>query len=152
MGIGNTLNQLIKLRGTNVNELSQKIGVAPTTIYSLIKRDSKKVDIEILIKLSKALNVNAEYFYNCEMADNTLNNKESILLEHYNKLNDLGKDEAIKRVSELTEINKYTECKEINTLEDLNPELIAAHDDDLTADEKAEADKRILEAIKKIKK
>lgn len=130
MGIGNTLNQLIKLRGTNVNELSQKIGVAPTTIYSLIKRDSKKVDIEILIKLSKALNVTAEYFYNCEMADNTLNNKETILLEHYNKLNEKGKDEAIKRVSELTEINKYTE------LEDYNETGLAAHDDDLNSEEK----------------
>ena len=144
VGIGNTLNQLIKLRGTNVNELSQKIGVAPTTIYSLIKRDSKKVDIEILIKLSKALNVTAEYFYNCEMSNNTLNNKETILLEHYNKLNEKGKDEAIKRVSELTEIKKYT-----TALKDLEPNTIAAHNDNLTEEEKENSFNAALECIKK---
>ena len=30
------------------------------------------------------------------------------MLSNFNKLNTTGKDEAIKRVAELTEINKYT--------------------------------------------
>lgn len=34
--------------------------------------------------------------------------KQQFLLNNYNKLNTLGKDEAIKRVEELTEIPKYT--------------------------------------------
>ena len=42
MGIGLKLKQLIDERGTNVNELANKIGIAPTTIYSMINRDSKK--------------------------------------------------------------------------------------------------------------
>ena len=62
MGIGKKLDSLMKERGTNANELAQKIGVAPTTIYSMIKRDSKKADIEVLIRLSKELGVDPEYF------------------------------------------------------------------------------------------
>lgn len=42
MGIGTKLSELIEANGTNPNELAKKIGVAPTTIYSIIKRDSKK--------------------------------------------------------------------------------------------------------------
>ena len=39
-----------------------------------------------------------------------VNNKnELILLSNYEKLNDMGKDEALKRVKELTEIPRYTE-------------------------------------------
>lgn len=39
-----------------------------------------------------------------------VNNKnELILLSNYEKLNDTGKDEALKRVKELTEIPRYTE-------------------------------------------
>ncbi|MCD2492517.1 helix-turn-helix domain-containing protein [Lacrimispora sp. NSJ-141] len=62
MGIGSRLSELMKYRGTNANELAQKIGVAPTTIYSMIKRDSKKADIEVLIKIARELQVDAEYF------------------------------------------------------------------------------------------
>lgn len=62
MGIGAKLNELMKRRGTNANELAQKVGVAPTTIYSMIKRDSKKADIEVLINISKELGVEPEYF------------------------------------------------------------------------------------------
>lgn len=62
MGIGKKLDQLMRERGTNANELANKVGVAPTTIYSMIKRDSKKADIEVLIKISRELDVEPEYF------------------------------------------------------------------------------------------
>nr|WP_305147271.1 helix-turn-helix transcriptional regulator [Blautia coccoides] len=62
VGIGTKLERLLKERNMNANELAQKINVAPTTIYSMIRRDSKKADIEVLFKLSKELGVDAEYF------------------------------------------------------------------------------------------
>lgn len=62
MGIGAKLDNLLKEIGSNANELAQKIGVPPQTIYSMIKRDSKKADIEVLIKISQALGVKPEYF------------------------------------------------------------------------------------------
>lgn len=40
VGIGAKLDQSLKNRNMNVNELAQKINVATTTIYSMIRRDS----------------------------------------------------------------------------------------------------------------
>lgn len=62
MGIGSKLNDLLIKRNMNASELAAQVGIAPTTIYSMIKRDSKKADIEVLIKIAKILNVPVEYF------------------------------------------------------------------------------------------
>ena len=62
MGIGNKLSKLLEANNTNANELANKIGVSPQTIYSIIKRDSKKADIEVLLKIADELGVTAEYF------------------------------------------------------------------------------------------
>ena len=62
MGIGSKLSKLMDMNDTNANELARKIDVSPQTIYSIIKRDSKKADIEVLLKLADTLGVTAEYF------------------------------------------------------------------------------------------
>lgn len=62
MGIGNKLAKLLNATGTNANELANKIDVSPQTIYSMIKRDSKKADIEVLLKIADFFGVTAEYF------------------------------------------------------------------------------------------
>nr|DAJ71488.1 MAG TPA: helix-turn-helix domain protein [Caudoviricetes sp.] len=62
MGIGSKLAKLIEANGTNANELAKRVGVSPQTIYSIIKRDSKKADIEVLLKIADILGVTVEYF------------------------------------------------------------------------------------------
>lgn len=62
MGIGSKINKLMNEKNINANELANKVGVAPTTLYSMIKRDSKKADIEVLIKIANELGVSVEYF------------------------------------------------------------------------------------------
>lgn len=62
MGIGNKLNDLLTERKIAVTDLARKIDVAPSTIYSIIQRNNKKVDIDVLIKIAKILGVNVEYF------------------------------------------------------------------------------------------
>lgn len=61
MGIANRLTDLMKKNSTNANELACKAGIPASTIYSLIRRDSNRVDIDSLIKIAKALNVTADY-------------------------------------------------------------------------------------------
>ena len=61
--IGTVLKELIEQRGVSVNELARSIGVSAQTLYSIVKRDNMKVDIEILVKLCNALNVPLEVFY-----------------------------------------------------------------------------------------
>ena len=62
MGIGNKLDDLLSERGMTVTELARRVDVAPTTIYSIIQRNNKKVDIDVLIKIARTLGVNTEYF------------------------------------------------------------------------------------------
>ncbi len=62
MGIGNKLNDLLTDRDMTVTELSRRINVAPTTIYSIIQRNNKKVDIDVLLDIADVLGVDAEYF------------------------------------------------------------------------------------------
>lgn len=52
MGIGARLKEIIDDRGTNVNQISKQTDISPMTIYSIIKRDNTKVDIEILLKIA----------------------------------------------------------------------------------------------------
>ncbi|MGN0352432.1 MAG: helix-turn-helix domain-containing protein [Roseburia sp.] len=69
MGIGSKLTKLMKEQDTNANELSSKAGVPAQTIYSLIRRDASKVDIDSLIKIARALGVTADYFCSDEVSN-----------------------------------------------------------------------------------
>lgn len=62
MGVGKKLQELLEERGTNPNELAKKTGIPAQTIYSLIKRDATKMEIDSLIKICHALGVSVEYF------------------------------------------------------------------------------------------
>lgn len=70
MGIGSKLSRLMDTQKTNANELARKINVSPQTIYSIIKRDSRKADIEVLLKIADAFGVTAEYFVNEKETNN----------------------------------------------------------------------------------
>lgn len=60
MGIKNRLVELMEDKGTNANELAQKINVSPSTIYSIMQRDSNRIDIDLILKISHALGVTAD--------------------------------------------------------------------------------------------
>ena len=85
--------------------------------------------------LTKYFNVTLDYLLGLEKEEsysfnktNKLSKYEELLLFNFNKLNDLGKVEANKRISELTEIPKYVNINEIKNKSHLMP--IAAHDKD----------------------
>ena len=77
MGIGNKLDDLLKDRNMTVSELARRVGVAPTTIYSIIQRNNKKVDIDVLLDISDCLGVDAEYFRDNE------SDKPRVLAAHF---------------------------------------------------------------------
>ena len=102
MGIGYKLDKLMRERGTNANELAQKIGVAPTTIYSMVRRDSKKADIEVLIKIARELGVEAEYF--CDDSaptEPTYEDVEKLVARNGKRMSTEQKMRLIKLLSEI---------------------------------------------------
>lgn len=136
--------------GLTYEELGKLVGVGKSTVRKWETGLIENIKRDNIVALAKALKISPALImgWNLEEDNNNLSEDELLLLNNYKTLNKIGKLEAIKRVSELTEINKYV-CKDsINSLDELSCTL-AAHDDDLTEAEKIESDKRILELLKK---
>lgn len=60
MGIGIRLQSILDEQNIKVSQLAKNSGIAPTTIYGIIKRDNNTVKPEILKKLCSALNISEE--------------------------------------------------------------------------------------------
>lgn len=148
-------------------DLANKTGLSKSTLQRYETGSIKNMPLDKLGILSNALNVDPVWLIGFDdkedvpttISDRIIPFKESALVNAFNKLNDTGKDEAIKRVSELSEIIKYTQneiCATSMVAESRNtytidaPITVAAHDDDLTDDEKTLMDERIAEALKKL--
>ena len=97
MGIGKRLEYLMKSRNTNANELAQKIGVRASTIYSLIQRDSNRMDINLIIKITHALGVTADELLSEDLVDES----PKTLAAHF--------DGADFTPEEMEEIKKYAD-------------------------------------------
>ena len=57
MNLGSRLKQLLDERGWTVTRFSREAGIPAQTVYALINRDSNKADMDILMKLLTALNM-----------------------------------------------------------------------------------------------
>ena len=90
MGIGSILAELLKAKNMNVAELANQAKVPPSTLYSIIKRDNLKVDIDVLIKISEILGVNTDYFYDRRTPYN-FSLSEIELIKKYRQLDADGK-------------------------------------------------------------
>lgn len=148
-----------KLKMSRV-ELGKKVNLHESTIKRYEDGHIKSLDIEKLKEFASALDISPAYLMGWEEENKETNQNEDAisieehkLLKNFNKLNKTGKDEAIKRVEELTYINKYIDANETKVDENssyLNP--VAAHDDNLTIEEKNRMDEIILKKLKELGK
>lgn len=147
-------SELLKLTEPFCNKYNVKMNKSDISQYLAGKTKPNQYKLAIL---SMVLDVNESWLigYDVPMErtntsfNNELSKDKKHLIEIYEKLNDIGKKEATKRIEELSQIPQY--YNDPKTLQDLNPVLLAAHNDDLSEEENNEADKRILEAIKNMK-
>lgn len=112
MNIGMRIKERRKYLGMSVDDIANKLNKNRATIYRYESNDIENLPVTILEPLAKILETTPAYLMGVEdqsISEKTLSSKEESLLNSFNKLNDLGKDEAIKRVDELTHINKYTD-------------------------------------------
>lgn len=95
-------------------DLANKTNMSKSTLQRYETGSIKNMPVDKLGVIAKALNVNPIWLLGLDSYnkthfnnENNLSKEEKNLLETFNKLNTVGKNEAIKRLSELTEINKY---------------------------------------------
>ncbi|RXI55260.1 XRE family transcriptional regulator [Clostridium tetani] len=118
------IEKLKKEKGFTSKQLSQKSGVPKGTLDKILNGTTKDPKLETLKSLSRVLGCTLDDFDDkteTEM-ENINFKKETTLLTNFNKLNDTGKSEAIKRVEELAQIDKYTHEEKNHLMP------IAAHD------------------------
>lgn len=141
------IKDLIKLRrqelGLTYEELGKLIGVGKSTVRKWETGMIENMRRDNIVSLSKALNISPSVLMGWEEIDekkefnkteDTISIKERKLLNSFNNLNETGKDEAIKRVSELTLIPSYIKEQPASDIK-----TIAAHNEHLT--EHGEMDK-----------
>lgn len=126
----NNLKIYRKRKGINQAELAKLLGVGRTTITKWETGDNIP-NIDVLDMLASALEVSADELLGREsVIDKFKRNDDNVrLLAQYSKLNDFGKREAVKRVTELCMIPQYTAA---NTMP------IAAHSDKKIDDKELE--------------
>lgn len=140
--------------GLTYEELGKIVGVGKSTVRKWETGMIENIKRDNIVALAKALKVSPALIMGWDVEENkqqmkafaekwNLEFNEKKLVENYRKLNDLGKKEANKRVSELAEMARYTFTE---------PLTVAAHDDDLTPEEKDLAFNKALDVIKKNRK
>ena len=159
MTIGQRIKQKRIEAGLSVEEMAKKLNKNRATIYRYESDEIENLPISILSPLATALNTTPAYLMGWSDELETHKNNmirfaekhnrdffEKQLLNSFDKLNDEGKKEAIKRVDELTELSKYkNHIWEEEGKEHLMP--IACHDDNLTDEEKNIMNEKINEYI-----
>lgn len=125
MNLGEQIKYYRKKAGLTQKELAELLDVAPNTIqqYELGKRQPR---LEMINRIAGALGIGVRRLYpdftmeawkktetyKDKQLENKLAPDRIEILVHFDELNAIGRQEAIKRVEELTEIKKYTEPDE----------------------------------------
>lgn len=119
------------------SELARRVGMAKSAISRYFNK-TREFPLNRADEFAIALGIDTNFLLGVDKnGGKKLNRNEEKLLDNYNKLNNLGQKEAIKRVSELTEIDKYTTYI-----------TMAAHNDD-TSEEQIELMKKDFEEMDK---
>ncbi|WP_252246784.1 helix-turn-helix transcriptional regulator [Clostridium sp. ZBS4] len=134
------LKHIILSKYNSIREFAKIVEIPSTTLTSALDKGVGGMAVDRIIKICEVLNIDIKTFEPInDSSENNLSKEETTLLENYNKLNDLGKKEANKRVAELTEINKYIAKKENNIInlsatKEEEEDNLAAHDDNLDSE------------------
>lgn len=93
----------------NLNKIAKALNITIDELGMVIIKHSENMHYFDLNRLSDAISAAyADEYHHYEIECNyEIDGQEKQLLESYNKLNELGQKEAIKRIEELTEIPKY---------------------------------------------
>lgn len=97
MGIGLRLKDALERKGMTCKELADRLGVAPSTIYSMIARDSKKASVDLLIAMASELGTTTDYLLGTaddsaaliEIHSANASRHDQIVLAYYEKLCEL---------------------------------------------------------------
>lgn len=101
--------------GLSADDLADALNISRATVYRYESAAIEKLPTSILGPLSKALHCSPAYlmgweeelFPKKEQEEHERQNRLSAYADALDKLNEQGKEEALKRIEELAELSKY---------------------------------------------
>lgn len=152
------LKHIILSKYNSVREFSKIVEIPSTTLTSALDKGIGGMAVDRIIKICDVLNIDVKTFEPLENISNDANysEEEQNHIKDLRKLNDIGKNKVINYTKDLIEMPKYQKDNKIvevpkrERLQDYFT-TIAAHNDDLTEEEKIIAEQKVLEALKKAK-
>ncbi len=85
--IGEVLKQVLDEKNVTVSQLAELTGISNQTLYSIIKRNNMKIDLNDLLIICRSLGVSVERFYgdyiDSQKTLNTLTPHETKVLTAY---------------------------------------------------------------------
>lgn len=136
MGMAERIKERRTIMGYTQEELGEKLGLQKSAIAKYENGRVENMKRSVIAKMATILDCSPSYLMGWETEE--LSKEESPkILQYYNQLNDIGKQEAEKRVEELTHLPRYT------------LEIKAAHND--YASEPGELEK-MMEDLSNLKK
>ena len=121
MEIKDIIRQKREEMNLTYEQLGNMLGVGKSTVRKWETGMIENMRRDNIVALAKVLNISPAVIMGWNNIEKSvvpeLTQSETVLLSAYNKLNDLGKQEAEKRVAELTCIDKYI-SKNIMTIDE----------------------------------
>lgn len=115
--IGDRIKYARDLRKSTLEDIAKKVGVTKSTVQRYENGKINSIKIPVVESIAVALNVNPAWIIGKSDVMELPTQKTPKIIQYYEKLNDTGKQEAEKRVEELTYLPQYTH------------EIKAAHND-----------------------
>ena len=160
MTLGERIKKARLKKDISQTDLANMVQITKQTLYKYENNIITNIPSDKLEKIAKKLDVSPAYLMGWENAkvtediengitiiDPIYQKDEKQLLREFKKLNDIGRQKAIERVSELVEIPRY--IKAVDTLDDADfPEHlmpIAAHANDSYTEEELQHDLDIMD-------
>ncbi|GAB6086431.1 helix-turn-helix domain-containing protein [Alkaliphilus crotonatoxidans] len=138
--IAQRIKEALEFRNMKQADLVEKTKIGKSSISTYISGEYEPKQRNIY-KIAKALDVNEAWLMGHDVPmerryvpgqDLGISSQSLDLLKNFDKLNDLGKIEATKRIEELTQIDKYTIKEETKPC--FQP-IVAHNDEELTEEE-----------------
>lgn len=137
MGMAERIKERRKAMGYTQTELGEKLGLQASAIAKYENGRVKNMKRSVIANMAKVLECSPTYLMGLDVEQ--VKKSSLKIMQYYELLNDIGKDEATKRIEELTHIEKYTtmllldaahESTNINVTEEM-----LQHDEDIMNDE-----------------
>ncbi|WP_313345939.1 helix-turn-helix transcriptional regulator [Sedimentibacter sp.] len=97
----------------SIREFSKVVDIPNSTIVSAIDNGIRGMAVDKVIRICEALNLDVKTFDKTPVSRDIITDQENFMLSIFNKLNELGQQEANKRIEELTYIDKYKKTDKI---------------------------------------